>query len=161
MNTWNNQSVKKKWVDTSLLRWYIFNYKNKNILLSRFPYNWCPDISVARQKRCTINANSIAYTYVFPLWYGYQQILKSLPDELQTDVCLHLHREFLHLPVFQSISHAGLRCLSSRIETCYCAPSEIIIYEGELYHPLYFVASGTLQVLRNDVVVAILGKFII
>lgn len=77
---------------------------------------------------------------------------------MQTDICLHLHREFLRLPLFESISNGGLRCLSSRIQTCYCAPSENIIYEGELYHPLYFVASGTLQVLRNDVVVAILGK---
>ncbi|EDV21067.1 uncharacterized protein TRIADDRAFT_30951 [Trichoplax adhaerens] len=86
-----------------------------------------------------------------------EEVLKTLPVELQTDICQYLHREFLGLSLFQSVSNGCMRNLSSRIQTSYCAPSEIVIYEGELYHPLYFVASGTLQVFRNDVVVAILG----
>ncbi|XP_069509905.1 voltage-gated inwardly rectifying potassium channel KCNH3 [Ambystoma mexicanum] len=86
------------------------------------------------------------------------ELLRSLPDELRADIAMHLNKEILQLPVFDSASRGCLRSLSLSIKPSFCTPGEYLIRQGDALQALYFICSGSMEVLRDDVVLAILGK---
>lgn len=45
------------------------------------------------------------------------QLLHNFPDELRADVAMHLHKDILQLPVFETASRGCLRSLSLHIKT--------------------------------------------
>lgn len=45
-------------------------------------------------------------------------------------------------------------------QTIHCAPGDLIYHAGESVDSLCFVVSGSLEVIQDDEVVAILGRFI-
>lgn len=67
---------------------------------------------------CHIHYNFIPFSLIL-------QILKEFPDELRGDVSMHLHREILQLPIFESASqvrnqHATECKMSVTFIVCYC-----------------------------------------
>lgn len=44
----------------------------------------------------------------FSLPHFYLQILKEFPEELRGDISMHLHREILQLPIFESASQVSV-----------------------------------------------------
>ncbi|KAK3507897.1 hypothetical protein QTP70_002529 [Hemibagrus guttatus] len=54
------------------------------------------------------------------------ELLKDFPDELRSDIAMHLNKEILELAVFSSLSHGCLRSLSLHIKTSFCAPGEFL-----------------------------------
>nr|XP_048687480.1 potassium voltage-gated channel subfamily H member 3 isoform X1 [Caretta caretta] len=86
------------------------------------------------------------------------ELLRSLPDELRADIAMHLNKELLQLPVFEAASRGCLRALSLSIRPAFCTPGEFLIRQGDALQALYFVGSGSMEVLRDDTVLAILGK---
>ncbi|KPP70846.1 potassium voltage-gated channel subfamily H member 4-like [Scleropages formosus] len=86
------------------------------------------------------------------------QLLHDFPDELRADIAMHLNKDILQLPVFESASRGCLRSLSLHIKTSFCAPGEYLIRHGDALHANYFVCSGSLEVLKDGMVLAILGK---
>uniref|UniRef100_A0A8C8DCX5 Voltage-gated delayed rectifier potassium channel KCNH4 n=1 Tax=Oryzias sinensis TaxID=183150 RepID=A0A8C8DCX5_9TELE len=86
------------------------------------------------------------------------ELLREFPDELRADVAMHLNKDILQLPVFQRASRGCLRSLSLHIKTSFCAPGEYLIRQGDALHANYFVCSGSLEVLKDGMVLAILGK---
>uniref|UniRef100_A0A8C8SNB4 Voltage-gated inwardly rectifying potassium channel KCNH3 n=1 Tax=Pelusios castaneus TaxID=367368 RepID=A0A8C8SNB4_9SAUR len=86
------------------------------------------------------------------------QLLRSLPDELRADIAMHLNKELLQLPLFELASRGCLRALSLAIKPAFCTPGEFLIHQGDALQGLYFVASGSMEVLRDGTVLAILGK---
>uniref|UniRef100_A0A8C3I6Y0 Voltage-gated inwardly rectifying potassium channel KCNH3 n=1 Tax=Chrysemys picta bellii TaxID=8478 RepID=A0A8C3I6Y0_CHRPI len=86
------------------------------------------------------------------------ELLRSLPDELRADIAMHLNKELLQLPVFEAASRGCLRALSLSIKPAFCTPGEFLIRRGDALQALYFVGSGSMEVLRDDTVLAILGK---
>ncbi|NXU50786.1 KCNH4 protein, partial [Turnix velox] len=86
------------------------------------------------------------------------QLLHDFPDELRADVAMHLHKDILQLPVFQTASRGCLRSLSLHIKTSFCAPGEYLLRQGDALQAHYFVCAGSLEVLKDNVVLAILGK---
>ncbi|XP_069471930.1 potassium voltage-gated channel subfamily H member 8-like isoform X2 [Ambystoma mexicanum] len=86
------------------------------------------------------------------------ELLKDFPDELRADIAMHLNKEILQLPVFESASRGCLRSLSLNIKTSFCAPGEYLIRQGDALHAIYFVCSGSMEVLKDNTVLAILGK---
>ncbi|XP_075758072.1 voltage-gated inwardly rectifying potassium channel KCNH3 [Pelodiscus sinensis] len=86
------------------------------------------------------------------------ELLRSLPDELRADIAMHLNKELLQLPVFEAASRGCLRALSLSIKPAFCTPGEFLIRQGDALQALYFVGSGSMEVLRDDTVLAILGK---
>ncbi|MGH0158757.1 UNVERIFIED_CONTAM: hypothetical protein FKN15_055520 [Acipenser sinensis] len=85
-------------------------------------------------------------------------LLKDFPDELRADIAMHLNKEVLQLPLFESASHGCLRSLSLIIKTSFCAPGEFLIRQGDALQAIYFVCSGSMEVLKDNTVLAILGK---
>ncbi|KAJ3592188.1 hypothetical protein NHX12_007316, partial [Muraenolepis orangiensis] len=86
------------------------------------------------------------------------ELLKDFPDELRADIAMHLNKELLQLPLFESASRGCLRSLSLIIKTSFCAPGEYLIRQGDALQAIYFVCSGSMEVLKDNTVLAILGK---
>ena len=53
------------------------------------------------------------------------QILRDFPEELRGDICIHLYREILALPIFESASPGCLKALSLTVKTIFCGPGGI------------------------------------
>ncbi|XP_051850411.1 potassium voltage-gated channel subfamily H member 4 isoform X5 [Antechinus flavipes] len=86
------------------------------------------------------------------------ELLKDFPDELRADIAMHLNREILQLPLFGAASRGCLRALSLHIKTSFCAPGEYLLRRGDALQAYYYVCSGSLEVLQDNMVLAILGK---
>ncbi|XP_019721369.1 potassium voltage-gated channel subfamily H member 4 [Hippocampus comes] len=86
------------------------------------------------------------------------ELLHDFPDELRADIATHLNKDILQLAVFKGASRGCLRSLSLHIKTSFCVPGEYLIRQGDALHANYFVCSGSLEVLKDGVVLAILGK---
>lgn len=84
--------------------------------------------------------------------------LKEFPEELRGDVSMHLHREILQLPIFEAASQGCLKLLSLHIRTNFCAPGEYLIHRGDALSYIYYICNGSMEVVQNNMVVAILGK---
>lgn len=88
------------------------------------------------------------------------QLLKDFPDELRSDIAMHLNKEILERAVFSSLSHGCLRSLSLHIKTTFCAPGEYLLRQGDALQALFFVCSGSMEVLKDGMVLAILGQLL-
>ncbi|KAK2820446.1 hypothetical protein Q5P01_023405 [Channa striata] len=86
------------------------------------------------------------------------ELLHDFPDELRADIAMHLHKDILQLPVFNGASRGCLRSLSLNIKTSFCVPGEYLIRQGDALQANYFVCSGSLEVLKDNMVLALLGK---
>ncbi|CAL8265216.1 unnamed protein product [Gadus morhua 'NCC'] len=86
------------------------------------------------------------------------ELLHDFPDELRADIAMHLNKDILQLPVFEHASRGCLRSLSLHIKTSFCAPGEYLIRQGDALQANHFVCSGSLEVLKDSMVLAILGK---
>ncbi|KAJ8344722.1 hypothetical protein SKAU_G00289150 [Synaphobranchus kaupii] len=86
------------------------------------------------------------------------ELLRDFPDELRADIAMHLHKDILQLPVFLSASRGCLRSLSLHIKTAFCAPGEYLFRQGDALQAYHFVCSGSLEVLKDGMVLALLGK---
>ncbi|KAK5881213.1 hypothetical protein CesoFtcFv8_022036 [Champsocephalus esox] len=86
-------------------------------------------------------------------------VMKGLPGSLQADIYLHLNRSLLeNCKAFHGGSQACLRTLSMRFKTVHAPPGDILIHYGDMLDSLFFIARGSIQVMRDDVVVGILEK---
>ncbi|KAK2110895.1 Potassium voltage-gated channel sub H member 6 [Saguinus oedipus] len=100
-------------------------------------------------------------TQAVPRWTGPLafQVLKGFPECLQADICLHLHRALLqHCPAFSGASKGCLRALAVKFKTTHAPPGDTLVHLGDVLSTLYFISRGSIEILRDDVVVAILGK---
>lgn len=88
----------------------------------------------------------------------YPQVLKGFPECLQADICLHLNRSLLqHCKPFRGATKGCLRALAMKFKTTHAPPGDTLVHAGDLLTALYFISRGSIEILRGDVVVAILG----
>ncbi|VIO92202.1 potassium voltage-gated channel subfamily H member 6, putative [Brugia malayi] len=86
-------------------------------------------------------------------------VLKGFPDCLQADICLHLNRNLLNnCPAFAGCSPGCLRALSMRFRTTHAPPGDTLVHRGDVLTGLNFIARGSVEILKDDMVVGILGK---
>lgn len=64
-------------------------------------------------------------------------------------------------PAFRLASDGCLRSLAVNFNTLHTAPGDLIFHQGESIDQLCFVVTGSLEVIQDDEIVAILGKLII
>ncbi|GIY80037.1 potassium voltage-gated channel subfamily H member 8 [Caerostris darwini] len=86
------------------------------------------------------------------------EILREFPDELRGDASMHLHKEILSLPIFENAPQGCLKLLSRHVRSNFCAPGEYLVHTGDALTNIHFVCNGSMEVLQNGMVVAILGK---
>uniref|UniRef100_A0A8C7GGE0 Voltage-gated inwardly rectifying potassium channel KCNH2 n=1 Tax=Oncorhynchus kisutch TaxID=8019 RepID=A0A8C7GGE0_ONCKI len=86
-------------------------------------------------------------------------VLKGFPECLQADICLHLNRTLLeNCKAFKGSTKGCLRALAMRFKTTHAPPGDTLVHAGDIISALYFISRGSIEILRGDVVVAILGK---
>ncbi|XP_034563754.1 potassium voltage-gated channel subfamily H member 6 [Notolabrus celidotus] len=86
-------------------------------------------------------------------------VLKGFPESLQADICLHLNRSLLqNSKAFQGGTQACLRALGMRFKTVHAPPGDTLIHYGDMLDSLFFISRGSIQVIRDEAVVAILEK---
>ncbi|XP_068184495.1 potassium voltage-gated channel subfamily H member 7-like [Antennarius striatus] len=87
------------------------------------------------------------------------EVLKGFPECLQADICLHLNRNLLHnCKAFQGATKGCLRALAMHFKTTHAPPGDTLVHSGDVLTALYFLSRGSIEILKDDVVVAILGK---
>lgn len=107
-------------------------------------------------------------------------VLKGFPEGLQADMCLHLNRHLLNnCPAFQGASPGCLRCylrsihtgsfvylqvsflirraLSMKFKTTHAPPGDTLVHRGDVLTSLHFISRGSIEILKEDIVMAILG----
>ncbi|XP_055686289.1 potassium voltage-gated channel unc-103 isoform X11 [Lutzomyia longipalpis] len=86
-------------------------------------------------------------------------VLKGFPECLQADICLHLNRNLLtSCSAFEGASPGCLRALSLKFKTTHAPPGDTLVHKGDVLTSLYFIARGSIEILKDDVVMAILSK---
>ncbi|KAF4796870.1 Potassium voltage-gated channel subfamily H member 7 [Turdus rufiventris] len=86
-------------------------------------------------------------------------VLKGFPECLQADICLHLNQNLLqNCKAFRGASKGCLRALAMKFKTTHAPPGDTLVHCGDVLTALYFVSRGSIEILRSDIVVAILGK---
>ncbi|KAL3854945.1 hypothetical protein ACJMK2_014180 [Sinanodonta woodiana] len=86
------------------------------------------------------------------------EILKDFPEEMRGEIGLHLHKEILSLSVFENAPQGCLKSISLHSRRVFCAPGEFLVHKGDATNYLYLLCSGSMEILREEMVVAILGK---
>ncbi|GFR60273.1 potassium voltage-gated channel subfamily H member 1 [Elysia marginata] len=87
-------------------------------------------------------------------------VLNYCPKDMKADLCVHLNRKvFLEHPAFRLASDGCLRALAMHFNMTHSAPGDLIFHQGESLDALCFVVSGSLEVIQDEEVVAILSKF--
>ncbi|XP_035388576.1 LOW QUALITY PROTEIN: potassium voltage-gated channel subfamily H member 1a [Electrophorus electricus] len=101
----------------------------------------------------------IASTWSMSRGIDTEKVLQICPKDMRADICVHLNRKvFKEHPAFRLASDGCLRALAMEFQTIHCAPGDLIFHAGESVDTLCFVVSGSLEVIQDDEVVAILGK---
>ena len=85
------------------------------------------------------------------------QILKDFPEEMKGELGLHLHKEMLNLPIFEDATPGCLKSIALHTRRSFCAPGEFLVHKGDAANYLYLLSSGSMEILKTDLVVAILG----
>ncbi|KAL3985490.1 Ion transport family protein [Acanthocheilonema viteae] len=87
------------------------------------------------------------------------KVLSYCPRDMKADICVHLNRKvFNEHACFRLASDGCLRQFAVNFESNHAAPGDLIYHTGESVDALWFVVSGSLEVIQDDEVVAILGK---
>ncbi|VEL43446.1 unnamed protein product [Protopolystoma xenopodis] len=85
--------------------------------------------------------------------------MQQFPEELRGDIALHLNREMLSLTIFTAASPGCRKSLAQLIQTCFATPGENLVHRGDVIKYIYFVCSGSLEILDEEgTVVALLGR---
>lgn len=50
------------------------------------------------------------------------------------------------------------RALSLKFKTTHAPPGDTMVHRGDILISLYFISRGSIEILKDDVVMAILGK---
>lgn len=99
------------------------------------------------------------YDYSYTNGIDMNEVLRNFPEGLQADICLHLNRHLLSSnPAFRGTSPGCLRSLSLKILTTHCPPGDYIIHTGDEISNLYWIGRGTVEIILNETIIAILGK---
>ncbi|XP_071440643.1 potassium voltage-gated channel protein eag isoform X3 [Hetaerina americana] len=88
-----------------------------------------------------------------------RQVLNYCPKDMKADICVHLNRKvFNEHPAFRLASDGCLRALAMHFAMSHSAPGDLLYHTGESIDSLCFIVTGSLEVIQDDEVVAILGK---
>ena len=88
--------------------------------------------------------------------------MQAFPEEMRGDIALHINREMLSLPIFKLASIGCQKSIAQLIGTRFATPGEFLVHRGDAIRNLYFVCSGSLEILDADgSVVALLGELYI
>ena len=60
--------------------------------------------------------------------------------------------------ILAGASPGCLRALSMKFKTTHVPPGDTLVHRGDVLTAMYFISRGSIEILREDIVVAILGR---
>ena len=51
------------------------------------------------------------------------------------------------------------RALSMKFKTTHAPPGDTLVHQGDVLVSLYFISRGSIEIVKDDAVLAILGKY--
>ena len=88
------------------------------------------------------------------------KVLNYCPKDMRADICVHMNRSvFNEHPAFRLASDGCLRALAVHFHIIHSAPGDMLYHCGESLDMLCFIVSGSLEVIQDDEVLAILSKY--
>ncbi len=93
------------------------------------------------------------YAYLWQTRRGFDEssVLTELPPAIRMDVELHLRRDIVSkVPFFRGADNNMIRALIARLKPRIALPGEYLIHKGEIGDSMYFIASGSVEVLGPD-----------
>ncbi|PAA83489.1 hypothetical protein BOX15_Mlig017264g2 [Macrostomum lignano] len=86
-------------------------------------------------------------------------VLKTFPECLQADICLHMNRNLLNnCPAFKGASPGCLRAFSMKFHTTHVPPGDTLVHPGDILENIFFVVRGSVEISKDDTVMAVLGR---
>ena len=79
------------------------------------------------------------------------------PHHLQGEINYYLNKEVLDLPVFEDLNDNFLKHLGRGIITQFAGPNDCLVYKDDPVSSVWYIKSGSMEVMDDDMVVAILG----
>ena len=70
------------------------------------------------------------------------------------------HYFFAIVLIYTGASPGCLRALSMKFKTTHVPPGDTLVHRGDILDALYFISRGSIEILKDDIVMAILGKFL-
>ena len=58
----------------------------------------------------------------------------------------------------QAAPQGCLKSISLTIKTSFCAPDEYLVHSGDVVSTIYYLSSGSMEVVQDGMVVALLGN---
>ncbi|CAL8098242.1 unnamed protein product [Calicophoron daubneyi] len=84
-------------------------------------------------------------------------VLRSFPECLQADICLHLNRHLLNTcPAFKGASQGCIRSLALKLKTTHVPPGDTLVHRGDVLYFICFIARGSIEILLDSDIVAVL-----
>ncbi len=93
------------------------------------------------------------YKYLWASRRGYDEssVLEDLPHPLKVQVSLFLNREIIHkVPLFKGASEDFIKEIILNLEPVVFTPGDYIFAKGEYGDDMYFISSGSVQVVSDD-----------
>jgi len=86
------------------------------------------------------------------------QVLQEFPRSLSQEILLHLNREVIErVELFRGADELFIREVMQLLKSEVFLPGEYIIRQGEYGDCMYFLTSGTVQVVADGIEIARLG----
>jgi len=93
------------------------------------------------------------YTFLWERNLGYDEaiILSELPEPLRMEIAMAMKREFIEkVPLFRGASPLLLREIAVELRSALFTPGDYIFRAGEIGRHMYFISSGTVEVIAAD-----------
>lgn len=85
--------------------------------------------------------------------------MHRFPESLQADIRVHLNRQvFDHFKIFRGASEGSRRALATAFRVEIFPQHHFLLKEGDQVTKLYFIVSGSVDVIRSQQSMKFLGK---
>lgn len=108
--------------------------------------------------RITLNFDVILYYSPVPVLRVWD--LSLVPCSLQLLLILCVFFFSMYKFYLAGASPGCLRALSMKFHTTHVPPGDTLVHRGDVLNALYFISRGSIEILRDDLVMAILGNFL-
>ena len=85
------------------------------------------------------------------------EIPLEYPQHLQGEINYYLNKEVLDLPLFEDLNDNFIKHLGRGILTQFAGPNDCLVYKEDPVNTIWYIKSGSMEVMEDDMVVAILG----
>ena len=65
----------------------------------------------------------------------------------------------LYSITLECYSQGCLKSISLTIKTSFCAPDEYLVHSGDVVQNIFYLSSGSMEVVQDGMVVALLGYY--